>query len=518
MDCKLPDSRGCHHTTTGQGPEPNQVCVLSRSEFAGKLSLSYRKCTMQLSKTDFIKYLQCPKSLWLLLKKPEMYPHGEFSDYAKKLAAEGYEVEAYVKALLGKQDDSERFSFQTVFETERGLYAKADVVRVNEDGTINLYEIKSSTSVKADFKHNQIKDACFQTLAAEECGRAVSKVFIVHLNGDYVRQGEIDESDMLVFADVTQRVREVQGETGAQIAEALSLLGQPEIDASSCTCLTLTRSNHCDSFDIFNPAVPSPSIYDLPRISRSKLEKFVEDGRFCLDEISFEEVTAKQALVLQSAQFKEAIVNQDALAAWFSKAEYPLYFLDYETYASAVPILDGARPQAPIPFQYSLHIKRTPDDLELVHAEYLADQAALPLQMIEHMERRIGATGSVISWHSSFENTQNKTMSKQFPSKAGFLQSLIDRTLDLEDIFSTAYVDIAFGGSTSIKKVLPVLADDLDYKDMEVASGTDAMEAWKRLIGMEPGEAREELRASMLEYCKLDTYAMVRLFEEMERV
>lgn len=473
---------------------------------------------MQISKTDFIQYLHCPKSLWLLKHKPDEYPHGEFSDYAKKLAAEGYEVEAYVRQLIEAGEDAARFSFQTVFQTGRGLYAKADMVRTNEDGSVNLYEIKSSTRVKTDAKHNQIKDACFQMIAAEEVGQNVRDVFIVHLNGDYVRDGDVDPQALLTFAKVTTDVRGVAEEILAEIDQALELLDATEIDESSCSCLTLSKANHCDSFAYFNKGIPKPSIYNLPRVSKSKLETFVGEGRFDLDEIGLDEVTDKQAFVLRSAQLKEPVIDQAALGRWFSKAEYPLYFLDYETYASAVPIVDGARPQSPIPFQYSLHVKRTPDDLELVHVEYLADEAALPRAMVEHMQQHIGPTGSVISWHASFENTQNKTMAKQFPDKAEFLNSLIDRTLDLEDIFAATYVDIAFGGSTSIKKVLPVLASDLDYAGMAVANGTDAMEAWQRLIAMANGEDRDRLRADMLEYCKLDTYAMVRIFEEMERI
>ena len=473
---------------------------------------------MQISKTEFIQYLHCPKSLWLLKHKPDDYPHGEFSDYAKKLAAEGYEVEAYVRQLIESGEDAACFSFQTVFQTDRGLYAKADMVRTNEDGSVNLYEIKSSTRVKTDAKHNQVKDACFQMIAAEEAGQNVRDVFIVHLNGDYVRDGEIDPEALLTFAKVTTDVRGIAEEIRAEIDQALVLLGATEIDESSCSCLTLSKANHCDSFAYFNKDIPNPSIYNLPRISKAKLETFVGEERFDLDEIGLDEVTDKQAFVLRSAQLKEPLIDQAALARWFSKAEYPLYFLDYETYASALPIVDGARPQSPIPFQYSLHVKRTPDDLELLHVEYLADEAALPRAMVEHMQQHIGPTGSVISWHASFENTQNKTMAKQFPDKAEFLNGLIDRTLDLEDIFAAAYVDIAFGGSTSIKKVLPVLASDLDYAGMAVANGTDAMEAWKRLIAMADGKDRDRLRADMLEYCKLDTYAMVRIFEEMERI
>ena len=473
---------------------------------------------MQISKTDFIHYLNCPKSLWLLKQKPDKYPHGEFSDYMKKLTSEGYEVEAFAQKLIKNQPDAASYSFQSVFQTQRGLYAKADVIRDNGDGTINLYEVKSSTSVKKAGPHNQIKDAAFQKVAAEEAGLKIAKVFIVHLNKDYVRQGDIDPEQLLIFADITSDVAKVEADTRAEIDGALALLAQHEIDESSCSCLQLTKSNHCDSFDYFNPSIPTPSIYTLPRISKTKIAGFVADGRFDLDEIGLDEVTDKQIPVLQSAHLKTPMIDQAAIARFFSKATYPIYFIDYETYSSAIPLVDGARPQAPIPFQYSLHVKQTPEDAELVHVEYLAEKAAMPLAMIEHMQSHIGANGSLVSWHASFENTQNKTMAALYPEKADFLNDLIKRTLDLEDVFKDGYVDIAFAGSTSIKKVLPVIAPDLSYKEMDVANGTDAMEAWVRLITMPEGNDRDQLREDMLEYCKLDTYAMVRLFEEMERI
>lgn len=473
---------------------------------------------MQISKTDFIHYLNCPKSLWLLKHKPDDYPHGEFSDYMKKLTAEGYEVEGFFRSLLRSQADADRYSFQSIFQTERGLYAKADAIRENGDGRINLFEVKSSTSVKKNGQHNQIKDATFQKIAAEEVGLRVAKVFIVHLNKDYVRQGDIDPEELLIFADVTSEVAEVEAATRAEIDEAVGLLGQRSIDESSCSCLSLTKANHCDSFSYFNPTVPTPSIYSLPRISKSKVECFVTDGRFGLDEIGLDEVTEKQTLVLRSAHLRQPVIDRAAIARFFNKAAYPIYFIDYETYSSAIPLVDGARPQAPIPFQYSLHVKRTPDDIELLHFEYLGEEAAMPLAMIEHMQRNIGPTGSLVSWHASFENTQNRSMAELYPEKADFLHDLIRRTLDLEDVFKDGYVDIAFGGSTSIKKVLPVIAPDLTYKGMDVASGTDAMEAWIRLINMPECVEKAKLREAMLEYCKLDTYAMVRIFEEMERV
>ena len=473
---------------------------------------------MQLSKTDFIQFLQCPKSLWLLRRKPELYQKGPFSDFMQKIVTEGYAIEESLKSYLSSQEDRDKYFYQTVFTTSEGLLARADCTRQNDDGTINIYEVKSSTSVQRGSPQNQIKDATFQKIAAEGAGFKVARVFIVHLNSRYTRDGEVNAGELLVFSDVTTEVDDLFSETLREIEAAILLLNSASIDETSCTCLELTKSNHCDAFDYFNPGIPKPSIYNLPRISKSKLCNFVADGRFALDDIGLDEVTEKQSHVLRSAHLKEPVVDHTIISKWFSKLEYPVYFLDYETYASATPIIDGARPHAPIPFQYSLHIKRSLNDNKLEHVEYLAEEATLPISLIEHMQKNIGDVGSVVSWHASYENTQNRNMAVMYPAKSAFLQGLIDRTVDLEDLFKEGYVDIKFQGSTSIKKVLPVLAPDLDYAGMEVANGTDAMEAWQRLVSLPKGSQKDELRKSMLEYCKLDTLAMVRIFEFMEKL
>ena len=473
---------------------------------------------MQLSKTDFIQFLQCPKSMWLLRRKPELYQRGAFSDYMQKIVTEGYAIEKSLKSYLSSQEDRDKYFYQTVFTTSEGLLARADCTRQNDDGTINIYEVKSSTSVQRGSPQNQIKDATFQKIAAEGAGFKVARVFIVHLNSRYTRDGEVNAGELLVFSDVTTEVDDLFSETLREIEAAILLLNSASIDETSCTCLELTKSNHCDAFDYFNPSIPKPSIYNLPRISKSKLCNFVADGRFSLDDIGLDEVTEKQSHVLRSAHLKEPVVDHTIISKWFSILEYPVYFLDYETYASATPIIDGARPHAPIPFQYSLHIKRSPNDNKLEHVEYLAEEATLPISLIEHMQKNISDVGSVVSWHASYENTQNRNMAVMYPAKSDFLQGLIDRTVDLEDLFKEGYVDIKFQGSTSIKKVLPVLAPDLSYAGMEVENGTDAMEAWQRLVSLPKGSQKNELRKSMLEYCKLDTLAMVRIFEFMEKL
>ena len=470
---------------------------------------------MQLTKTDFIKYQNCAKSFWLERNKPEVYPHGKFSGYMKKLAQEGYEVEAHFKDLILSRLDHKRFHFQFEFTTENGFLAKADAVRQNEDGTIDIFEVKSSTSVKTGAKHDQVKDAAFQKVVATAAGYTVRTVTLVHLNGKYVRRGDIAPQQLLEFADITELVAEVEAETEVEANAALAILQASEIDETSCSCLYKSKRNHCDAFDYFNKDLPKPSIYSLPRMYGNKLAGFVSEGRFDLCEIGEDEVSKGQLPVLTAAHRGEVLINRAALSEFFNQLLYPVYFYDYETFSSAVPIMDGASPQKPIPFQYSLHVINAPDDDVPTHVEYLADDAVPPLSLIEHMQAHIGNQGSLISWHASFESTQNKKMAEAYPEKAAFLESLSERTFDLEDLFKQDYVDIAFGGSTSIKKVLPVLVPELSYDHMEVANGTEAMESWKRLVSLPHSPEKRALREAMLKYCELDTLAMVKIFHRL---
>ena len=470
---------------------------------------------MQITKSDFIQYLNCPNSLWLMLNKPLVYPHGEFSAFQSKLAAEGYEVEVYVRAFIDALPEASEFHFQHVFETD-DLYAKADIIRANADGTIDLYEIKSSTSVKDKNPHNQLKDAAFQAIVAEKCGYSIGKIFIVHLNKDYRREGDVDPAQLLVFADETVRIKALLDETRGEVEAALALIALDEIDETSCSCLNLGKAKHCDSFDYFNPTVPKPSIYNLPRISTgANFHNFVAEGRFDLSQISPDEVSNLQAIVLASYQTGKPVINEAVIESFLGSLVYPLYFFDYEGYGSAIPICDGANPQGQFPFQFSLHVMQ--EDGELEHFEYLADNPQMPSELIEHLEGCIGSKGSIVVWHKAYEITRTKEMAAFYPHKADFLYGLIDRVADLEDVFKEGYVDIAFGGSTSIKKGLPVLSD-LSYDGMEVSGGTEAMEAWKTMLELPHGAERDAKRKALLEYCKQDTLAMVRIFEFVQSV
>lgn len=174
-----------------------------------------------------------------------------------------------------------------------------------------------------------------------------------------------------------------------------------------------------------------------------------------------------------------------------------------------MPIINGASPHKHFPVQYSLHILG--QDGSLKHREYLEREARLPSRLIEQMEANIRKVGSIVSWHASFEKSQNREMAGMFPDKENFLVNLNERMVDLEDVFKTAYVDARFDGSTSIKKVLPIVCPHLSYKDLEIQEGSLAIEAWRRMINANSEEGKE-IASDLLKYCERDTFAMVEIY------
>ncbi len=464
---------------------------------------------MQLTKKDFIRYLNCEKSFWVYKKNTENYPDGEFTIFIEKLIREWKEVDYYFQKLL-RVSRNNTIEFGKTFQVGDYLFAVVNAFEEDIEGKTCLYEVKSSTSIKKDIKHDHLKDACFQMIVAERSGQKIDKVIIAYLNSDYVRDGDISPDDLLKSEDVTDKVRAIEKETSDEIDNALHLLSQEDINRDGCSCIYKSRANHCDTFKYFNPNVPELSIYNLPRLSDKKRHELIASDMIDLHDVPADyKLTDNQKPVLLATHAGVPQVDKTAIANMLSDYQFPLYFFDYETYPSAIPIIDGLCPHQHLPVQYSLHVLQ--EDGALTHTEFLQEDARLPLNLIEQMETDFGNVGSVVSWYASFEKTRNKEMAQLFPQKADFLNDINERMVDLMDIFKQAYVDAHFGGSTSIKKVLPVICPHLGYDDFAVQSGTDAIDIWEKMISSSPKEAKK-LAADLLEYCKLDTFAMVEIY------
>lgn len=492
---------------------------------------------MMLTKTDFLDYLKCDKCLWLKKNDPNSYSTVPPTDFEQKNLMEGQEVEEYARKIFGEgtyvggQSDEAVIKtanlikkkefpiFQATFASEKGLLVKVDILDYDQESkSWDIHEVKSSTKIKTDRDHNHIKDVTFQRIVAEESGLPVGNVYIIHLNGEYKKNGELNIESLFVKADVTDDVENALEITKEEIGNALSLIAKKDIDRDSCGCLYLTRTNHCPCFSVFNPAVPDYAVHDIARIRPDKIQALVDSGVLDIKEVSENfDVTEIQRTQVNVAQLKEPEINIAEIEQTLNELAYPLHFIDYETFMSAIPLVDGFSPHQHVPFQVSIHTLEN-DDQTLSHKEYIADNLnEAVLGFLQFLSANIPQEGSIISWHKSFENGINKAMAELHKEYEAFLLNLVDRTFDLEVPFKKNYLHPGFKGRSSIKSVLPVIVPELSYTELDIQDGASAMEAWRQMVFENLSEdKRKKIKKDLLEYCKMDTLGMVELFKHLK--
>lgn len=487
---------------------------------------------MILTKTDFKEYLLCPKCLWVKKKKPELYKEGEISLFLKKLIKDGYEVEEYVQKFFptgvfvsGNNDElvektkellkGDRTIFQATFQTNEGLFVKLDILKLNEETKKwDIYEVKASSEIKTDLLHNHIKDITFQSIVAEKSGVNIGDSYIVYINKKYVREGEIDPNKLFIFENVTEQVNDHKEIVEREIDQALSLLKREDVSLNECECLYRSAGQQCDCFQLFNPDVPQYSVHNIFR--GNKLRLLVDNDVFDIKDIpeDFDLTdTQKDKVLLQKTG--KPMIDQSSIDKTISNLQYPIYFLDYETLGSPIPPLDGYKANQNLVFQYSLH--KLNEDGSLEHFEYLADNLEdATSELLESMKKNIGPVGSILVWFEPFEKGRNKELMDLHPEHKKFLEDVNNRIFDLMKVFKKDYLHPDFQGSASIKKVLPVMVPELSYKTLEIQDGTMALSEWEKMVNhnISP-EEREATRKNLLEYCKLDTLAMVELFRKV---
>ncbi|MCL0035522.1 DUF2779 domain-containing protein [Thermodesulfovibrionales bacterium] len=261
-----------------------------------------------------------------------------------------------------------------------------------------------------------------------------------------------------------------------------------------------------------------PCTPNISAINSKKLKGLIDSGILEIEDIPENfELTEKQRLQADLEKFQKSRINRENIQNSINQLCYPLYFIDYETYSSAIPAIDNISPHQHIPFQVSIHILDS--DGRLTHFEYLSKTIKNAiLGLIEFMKKTISSAGSVIFWHASFENSKNKEMAEIYSEHSEFLFDLNKRTFDLEKVFKKDYLIPEFRGRTSIKVVLPALIPKISYKNLDIQDGGMAMEQWRIMVFGDITEIkRQKIADNLLEYCKMDTLAMVEIFKLIQR-
>ena len=474
-----------------------------------------------LTKSKYINGQQCPRLLWHANKKllPEVsvadqhrFDQGfEFENVARKLFPEGVDLSGL--DFLGNIDSTKRFiaKNKTIIEAgfkEDNLFVRSDVLEFTNEGW-NLYEIKSTNSIKPQ----HITDLAFQKFLIEKTGIKINKCFVLFLNKEFVKHGEINPEEIVSKEDVTEQV-ELIDDIETNISKYFEVMQQqeaPEINISK----KCNNPYECPLKKECWGTLPEDNVLHLT--NWRQYWKIFEEGIFDLNDLPEDiELKPKDEVIRRAAVEKKVQISKEHLTHFMNTLKFPLFHFDFETFDTAVPIYDKSRPYQKIPFQYSLHIQY--EDGKIEHFEYLADGKEDPrFKLLEQLKDQIEGTGSVVVFNKSFEIMVLTKLAEDFPEHAEWINKILGRIVDLATPFQGFhYYCPTQKGRYSIKKVMPAITGK-GYDDLEINNGADASVQYFNSHIKEMLE-NKELREHLLKYCCLDTEGMIWIVDELKKI
>jgi predicted RecB family nuclease len=481
---------------------------------------------MELTKTDFNAGTQCEKRLYLSHHQPELadpvvpganrrledgieigilgrqyYPGGTLID----LASGAPEIET-AKAIASGVECIYEATFQV---PHPGIFVRTDILRWLPDSqTWHLIEVKSATSAKPEY----VADAAFQLQAARASGLDVHRVSILHINNQYVYPGgEYDPKLAFTEVDVTSKVEELLPSITEAIAKFQGVLNSsavPNVATNRhCADPPCPFHDHCHSDQ------PKHDVIFLPRISAKQVEVFRQAGFSTIDSLPEAEVKPQWKTIWSVVRSGQPFFN-DALATELSSLPYPIHFIDFESVASGLPVYPHSRPYQQIPFQWSNHIVEKPGETPK-HEEFLQLENTDPrAPFAETLWQSIRDAGTVVVY-SSFEISRLKDLDAEgIPYGQELVSKLTSTGFDLLKSVKDHVYHPQFNGSFSVKKVLPALVPELSYDNLPIHDGDTASLRFLEMQGFRPTpQTPHEIAANLLEYCSLDTLAMVKIFD-----
>ena len=367
-----------------------------------------------LTKSDFLKYIQCPKYLWLQKHRKDLIPE-EVDKNLQKIFDNGYLVESYAYDLFPEGVNAQLDDFQksiteskkllekntsTIFQATiatNELFCRSDIVKFNKsDNSWDIYEVKSATEVK----DINFYDLAFQKICFESLNYKVNKTYIIFVNNEYVRKGEIEPKKLLKIEDVSESVKLLEDEVKIKIKKALDIIKQK--DEVNVRILKQCEDPYTCIFTQYCwKDIPNNSIYNIAGGLKEKtLNQLLDEGILEIKDIPEGVITSARGLRHYNVVKQNKVhIELENIQKELSQLQYPLYFIDYETNSPAVPLFDGYKPYQRMIFQYSLHIQKQPQG-PVEHYAYLAKKWEDPsLGLAEDLKKRVGKVGSFISWN-----------------------------------------------------------------------------------------------------------------------
>jgi len=483
---------------------------------------------VQLSKSRIMSSLQCLKRVHLEVHHPEQ---AEVSASTQTAFDIGHQVGAIAVEVYGQEggvfleyeDGLEsalaktrelmgRANPEPVFEAtleHEGVLIREDVLLPRGDSW-RVVEVKATTKQKSE----HVQDCAIQAWVHRGAGYRLESIALAHIDNQFVYRGDGDYSGILTEVELTDDVRQLLSAVPAWVEHARQAVDGPVPD--------VPVGQHCFTpyeCPFFKHCWPTDSQYPVHGLkgSRKKLGELVMAGYRDVREVPEDRLSSENQLRILRVTKSGQVEILPSAGEFVRTLAYPRYYLDFETIGPAIPVWAQTRPYEVLPFQWSCHIEEAPGEIR--HTEFLDVSGTPPMRVLaEKMIADLGHEGPVLMY-TSYEKGVILKLAERFPDLAGQLYAIIDRLVDLYPVTKAGYYHPEMFGSWSIKAVLPTIAPDMDYANLEgVAEGTQASTAFLEAIRTDTSVARkEEIRRELLEYCAFDTLAMVRLVEFFTR-
>lgn len=479
----------------------------------------------RLSKSRFLAGLQCPKRLWWQIHEPDareliadavqahILARGRrVGELARSHVPGGVlidlpaqEIRERVAATARALADGAPVVYEASFVAD-DVFVAVDILERRGAGFV-LTEVKSTL----DVKEAHLPDVAIQLHVARRAGLAVHRAELMHLNRECHYP---DLSNLFVRAEVTAQLAELLRALPPRIEPLRRAMAGPLPEvATGAHC---GEPYECPFLARCWPALPPHHVSTLHRIRAAKVEQLLAAGYVTLHDLPDDFETSPEARRQIRSVREGRPIFEPGLGRALAELRPPLAFLDFETVSPAIPAWPGCTPYQAVPVQFSCHVEG-PEGLR--HQAWLADGPEDPRRpFAEALLAACAGARTIVAWYASFEQGCLEGLAEALPDLAPALRDLSARTVDLLSIVRSHVYHPEFGGSFSLKRVLPALVPELGYGDLAIADGGMASAALEgMLLEAEPAGELEpgRLREALLRYCERDTLAMVRLHERL---
>jgi hypothetical protein len=477
-----------------------------------------------ISKSKFLAGLQCHKLLWFYYNAKDEIPKPgaaqqaifdqghEVGALAKKMFPDGIEVGAGIIDLpetLRLTPDAVKLRkplFEAAFSANC-CYARVDILNPVKDDAWDIIEVKSSTSLK----DVNLADIAFQMWVLTKAGLKIRRCFLCLVNNEFVRHGEINPKEFFTLEDVTPQITELARSVEGQVGEMFKSIRQkqtPEIQIGR----HCSKPYVCPLHDRCWSFLPEASIFTLYN-DRSRKYQLLARGIHHLKDIPADvELTDNQSIQRAALLADKPHIDRPAIAAFLKQIEYPVSYLDFETFDTAIPLFDETKPYQKMPFQFSLHVVRS-KNAKPEHHSFLAEGSADPRpEFMRQLRDALPETGSVVTYNASFETNRLEEGCEFLPEFKPWFGKVTPRIVDLLVPFrGFRYYHPQQNGSASMKAVLPALTGQ-SYEHLAIQEGGAASREFLRVThGQVTAAERSRVRQHLEDYCGLDTMGMVEI-------